>query len=325
MIPVPQHTALALLLAAGSLLPAAAAPDTLKGKVVSVADGDTITIRLKDGSTEKVRLFGIDAPEKDQPYGNEAKRKLNDLVYNKSVTVKTQDTDDYGRVVGTLVLNGKDINLAMVKAGCAWHYKHYAPDNTKLAEAEKSARAAKAGLWKAPQPTPPWDFRKDAREAENGSATPATRRSTPSGAAEPTPESGSITGTVERVVDGDTLHVRLENGRREKVQLFGIDAPEPAQEYGTQATQELEKLVMGKQVTVEYPGREDLGRLNGKVYVGKQYVNLILVQRGAAWHSDKYGPEEDDLRAAQQEAKAAGTGLWKDPQPTPPWKFRNGY
>lgn len=301
---------LTALLTLGCALPLGA--EVLKGEVVAVADGDTLTIQTKTGKREKIRLQGIDAPERTQAYGDESYRLLHMLLFDKKVTVRIEGRDDYDRVLGVVFHKGTDINLEMVKRGAAWHYKHYAPDNKELADAEKAARSKRLGLWKSAQPTAPWDFRHGIK------TQPVT---VPVDVA----ESGTIQGICCSVADGDTLTVRLPDGKKEKVQLFGIDAPERDQEYGSKATAALAALVLNKEIRVTYPGREDLGRINGKVYVDGKYVNLILVTEGHAWHSDKYGPNEDDLRAAQQEAREAGKGLWSASHPLEPWRFRNGY
>ena len=341
-------TALTALLLFGCGLPLSA--ETLKGEVVSVADGDTLTIQTKTGQREKVRLYGIDAPERNQAYGEESFRLLHLLLFHKKVTIQTEDRDDYNRVLGVVFHKGTNINIEMVKRGAAWHYKHYAPDSTELAEAETAARKAKLGLWKTGNPTAPWDFRHGVKTqpvTELAEAETAARKAklglwktgNPTApwdfrhgvktqpVTEPVhvAESGVLQGICSRVTDGDTLTIRLSDGREEKVQLFGIDAPERDQEHGNEATAALSSLVLNKKIRVTYPGREDLGRINGKVYVDDQYVNLILVKEGHAWHSDKYGPNEDDLRAAQQEARSAGKGLWADSHPLEPWRFRNGH
>lgn len=300
------------LLSAGCLLSA----ETLKGKVIFVADGDTVTIKTASGGKEKIRLQGIDAPERDQSYGQESGKLLEKLVMNKTVTVKSKEHDEYNRLLGTVYQNGKNINLEMVKQGAAWHYKHYAPQYTELATAEEKARKARLGLWQEPNPTAPWNYRRAVKNGYKHAEQPA---------AAPTPDDGALYGECIRVADGDTLTLRTADGQQEKVQLFGIDAPEMEQDYGDRAKAELETRVLGKQLRVTYPGRDDFGRINGKVYVGEQYINLILVQEGHAWHSDKYGPNEEDLRAAQQEARAAHKGLWADGTPREPWRFRNGY
>lgn len=299
------------LLSAGCLLSA----ETLKGKVIFVADGDTVTIQTADGNKEKIRLQGIDAPERDQSYGAEAGKVLAKLVKGKTVTVKSEERDDYDRMLGTVYLNGKNINLELVKQGAAWHYRHYAPNDAALAKAELAARKAHAGLWKEAKPTPPWDFRHDAKPLPAPESPPQT--------AEPPAGGGTLSGRCTRVTDGDTLALRLPNGKTEKIQLFGIDAPEPGQEYGGRATAALEAMVLNKELRVEGAVRDEFGRLNGKVYAGGQYINLILVQEGHAWHSDKYGPNEEDLRTAQKEARAARRGLWANAAAEPPWRFRN--
>lgn len=128
------------------------------GKVVSVTDGDTITV-LVDREQVKVRLDGIDAPERRQAYGNAAREKLAGLVFGKTVTVKTHGKDRYGRTIGTVIAGERSVNLQMVEAGLAWHYVEYSKD-VELARAEREARAAKRGLWADTAPVAPWEFRK---------------------------------------------------------------------------------------------------------------------------------------------------------------------
>lgn len=312
----PTLNLLTALLLLGCGLPLGA--KTLKGEVVSVADGDTLTVLGKKGTCEKVRLQGIDAPERDQAFGTESGEMLSKLVKGKTVTVRYEEKDDYGRVLGTIYHKDKNINLEMVKRGGAWHYKHYAPDNEELAKAEAKARKAKLGLWENEDPAAPWDFRHSTKSDQR----------VPMPAPKPVvveETNGTMEGTCTRVTDGDTLTISLAPHQRETVQLFGIDAPERDQEYGSKATAALAALVLNKKIRVTYPGREDFGRINGKVYVNGEYVNLIMVTEGHAWHSDKYGPNEDDLRAAQQEAREAGKGLWADSHPLEPWRFRNGH
>lgn len=97
----------------------------LIGRVVSVADGDTITV-LDDSNTQhKIRLAGIDAPERKQPFGQRSKELLSDLVFGKTVQIEIDKTDRFGRQVGKVLIAGRDANLAIVAAGLAWHYKKY--------------------------------------------------------------------------------------------------------------------------------------------------------------------------------------------------------
>lgn len=133
---------------------------TLSGKVVSVADGDTITILTPDKEQFKIRLVEIDAPEKDQPYGQKSKQSLSDMVFGKDVSVEWSKTDKYKRTLGRVFVGDTDVNLQQVKNGAAWAYTQYLTDD-RIKQAEDEARAAKAGLWalQADQIMPPWEWR----------------------------------------------------------------------------------------------------------------------------------------------------------------------
>jgi len=138
--------------------------DTLLGRVVSVADGDTITVLDDTNTQHKIRLTGIDAPEKRQAFGNIAKQSLADMVAGQSVAVEWVKADKYGRKLGKVLLAGLDCNLVQVKRGLAWHYKQYQREQSPLDQqiysaAEIEARQVKAGLWRDADPVPPWEFR----------------------------------------------------------------------------------------------------------------------------------------------------------------------
>ena len=141
------------------ILAATANADEIKGKVVSVADGDTITILDADKIQHKIRLQGIDAPEKGQAFGTKSKERLSEKIGEKEVVVKWKNKDRYGRVLGEIYLGDRHINLEMVQDGLAWHYKQYSKSK-ELAVAEDEARNAKKGLWVDKEPEPPWEFRK---------------------------------------------------------------------------------------------------------------------------------------------------------------------
>jgi endonuclease YncB( thermonuclease family) len=130
----------------------------LSGKVVSVADGDTFTLLTAEKKQIRIRLHGIDCPEKKQDYGEKAKQFLADLVFQKVVTVIEMDTDRYGRTIGMVTINEANVNKALLKAGLAWHYKQY-DKNPAWAKLEQEARQAKRGLWSQPNYIAPWDFR----------------------------------------------------------------------------------------------------------------------------------------------------------------------
>lgn len=153
-----------LLFAAIAVLPLWASAATLRGTVVGVSDGDTITVLDASKTQHKVRLSGIDAPEKRQAFGNASKESLSDLVYKRQVQVEYQKEDRYGRIVGKVMVDGVDANLAQVRAGLAWHYKAYQKeqpleDRLEYSRVEEMARGAKLGLWMDPSPLPPWNFR----------------------------------------------------------------------------------------------------------------------------------------------------------------------
>ncbi len=137
---------------------------TLVGTVVGVQDGDTIEVLDTGKHPHRIRLAGIDAPEKAQPFGQRSKQNLSGLVFGKRVEVDGDKTDRYGRTVGKIIVNGLDANLAQVKAGFAWHYKEYASeqsasDRALYASAEDVARGAHLGLWRDPKPMAPWEWR----------------------------------------------------------------------------------------------------------------------------------------------------------------------
>ena len=132
----------------------------MTGKVVGLSDGDTFAI-LRDGKAVKVRLSGIDTPEKAQAFGTRARQYASALVFQQVVTVLVKETDCYGRLVGeVLVADGRSVNQELVKAGMAWWYKPYAPKDTTLAQLEAEARVVQRGLWSDPQAVPPWQWRK---------------------------------------------------------------------------------------------------------------------------------------------------------------------
>ena len=132
------------------------------GKVTRVSDGDTVWVCSWLGR-QKIRLNRIDAPESDQPFGKEATSYLKSLIGCKEICVKYETIDRYGRILGSVFLGETDINLQMVRDGCAWHYSHFDKTPT-YADAEREARAEKRGLWAADNPINPHQWRKSKRE-----------------------------------------------------------------------------------------------------------------------------------------------------------------
>jgi endonuclease YncB( thermonuclease family) len=147
----------------------------LHAKVVGISDGDTLTVLDDANSTHRIRLDGIDAPEKGQAYGARSREHLAALAFGKPVVVIWNKRDRYGRIVGQVqvttlrcatstCLPAHDIGLALIEAGLAWHYKRYqheqpAAERDRYARAEDEARARRVGLWLDPQPVPPWEYR----------------------------------------------------------------------------------------------------------------------------------------------------------------------
>lgn len=139
--------------------------DVISGRVVSVTDGDTITVLDSTNTQHKIRLGGIDAPEKKQAFGNVSKKSLSDMVFNQQVDVEWHKEDRYGRKVGKVLLNDEDINFEQIKRGMAWFYKKYKgelvqEDRITYVQAQQEAEANQVGLWIDAYPIPPWDFRK---------------------------------------------------------------------------------------------------------------------------------------------------------------------
>lgn len=134
--------------------------EELFGKCVGVADGDTCTVLTADKTSYRIRFFGIDAPESGQDFGKKAKQYCSNMIFGKDLKVIVMDKDKYGRTVGKVYCGATYVNLEMVKAGFAWHYANYSRGEIDLAEAERTARIKKLGLWAQPEPLEPWEYRK---------------------------------------------------------------------------------------------------------------------------------------------------------------------
>lgn len=172
----PRTTALLFLLAALLALPVCAA--ALEGQVIHIADGDTLTVLDDQHRAHKIRLAGIDAPERGQPFGRRATEALAALAKNRRVVVSGGKTDRYQRRIGIVrvapaeCLNcapSVDVGLSLIKAGFAWHYLAYEREQSRsdrdhYRQAEAGARDRQDGLWADAAPTPPWDWRRARRD-----------------------------------------------------------------------------------------------------------------------------------------------------------------
>lgn len=151
----------------------------LIGRVVSVSDGDSITVLDRNLQEHKVRLNGIDAPESGQEFGRAAQMNLSRLIFNREVNIRWSKRDRYDRLLGRVYVGSTDVNLAQLAAGLAWYYRAYesdvAPDDRDLfARAEREAKSVRRGLWSSRFATAPWDFRASHRSGESGIANRAT-------------------------------------------------------------------------------------------------------------------------------------------------------
>lgn len=146
-------------------------------KVIAVLDGDTIMV-LHDGAKVKIRMANIDAPEKDQTFGMESRLSLLDMVQKKQVHIKSQAIDQYGRMVATVSIDGRNINEEQVKHGMAWEYSHFHSDRNYVA-LQKEAQQARRGLWTQSIPLPPWEWRKTHPSVQANTPAPSPTHTKP--------------------------------------------------------------------------------------------------------------------------------------------------
>ena len=143
--------------------------DSLIGRVVGVGDGDTVTVIDADQRKVTLRLAGIDAPEKSQDFGLEAKQALMQLCLDKPMLAEVRTTDRYGRLVARLSCNEVDVAASMLEKGLAWHFSRYAAAQPGLEaqldlSAQNRAKIARVGLWSTAEPVAPWDWRTRQRD-----------------------------------------------------------------------------------------------------------------------------------------------------------------
>ena len=211
----------------------------LSGKVVGIVDGDTIEVLDSDRNTHRVRLAGIDAPERGQAFGARATQNLTSLVRGSAVRVEWYKLDDWQRLVGKVLKNNQDICLEQVRAGLAWHFKRYEDEQSEedrktYDAAEKEARSAKKGLWKDLIPLEPWLYRE--RQGNHSQASKAIRdvpdtSSAPEVAA--VAEEGNIRGNRRSMIyhwpgcpnyDDIALHNRVPFTTRQEAEQAGYRA-----------------------------------------------------------------------------------------------------
>lgn len=140
------------------LQPVCSDDELISIRVTKISDGDTVRA-IVSGEEKRIRLWGIDAPEKNQSFGKKSKKNLGNLLENSDIQLKIIGIDRYKRTLGILYSKDKNINLQMVKDGYAWAYRKYNKESEYL-EAQNTAKEKKLGLWEELEPTPPWEFRK---------------------------------------------------------------------------------------------------------------------------------------------------------------------
>ena len=149
-------------------------PTILKGyQAVKVSDGDTMNVQKVEngkftGEVIKIRMFGIDAPEKTQDYGNESKQALEKLVSGKTLEIEEKNRDRYGRTVAVVYADGKNVNEEMVKAGNAWWYQEYDKNDTRMKVYQENAKKNKLGLFGKRGYIEPWNYRREKKAAATG-------------------------------------------------------------------------------------------------------------------------------------------------------------
>jgi micrococcal nuclease len=182
-------------------------PEFIEGKVIMVPDGDEVRVKAADGKTFTVRILGIDAPEKDQDFGTAARRELETRVLDKEVKVIVHRRDSEGRYMGIVFREGQDIGVRMLENGSAWHYKRVSGEQSsearvRYAKAELKAREAKAGLWAASMPMPPWEFREEADVAAGAGSNKETVQQ---------PQAAQIVNTASTVPETPAAPTTSEN------------------------------------------------------------------------------------------------------------------
>ena len=186
-----------------------------EAKVIRILDGDTIEV-LKDGSPLRVRLHGIDCPERKQDFGSVARQFTGAKTFGRVVEIVPTNTDKYGRTVAKIYVEEQYLNLMLVAEGLAWWFKKYAPNDYDLAQAEQPARSLKKGLWSQPNPIPPWNFR---RHRASSSDKPMQPQSTQAPDLSPKLFIVARTGhrfSINRIASIATARIALKNSTASK-------------------------------------------------------------------------------------------------------------
>ncbi len=270
-----------------------------RGKVIVVFDGDTVAwVNEENHDTLRIRLHGVDAPEKIQPFGKESKEFATNFCLGKTVIFDSIDTDTFGRKLGKIIsLEGLELNQELLKNGLAWHFKRYSKgdkDSTLYANLQKEAKQQKKGLWVQENPVPPWKYRSEIRH---------------------------IKGKVIGIKDGDSIELLVDD-EVIIVDFKGVDCPEYKQPFGKEATQFTRNLCMGKEVILESAYENKYKKYLADVILpdGRNLSQEIL-KAGLGWHRTTLS-KKADLYALEQQARKQKIGLWIQENPESPWEYR---
>lgn len=168
-------------LACAILLPCVAfSSEQISGKVIGISDGDTIKVLTPEKKQIKIRLYGIDAPESHQPFGNRSRQFISSAIFGRQVNLEVINNDRYGRSVAIVTKGTQNINQDLVSNGLAWVYPQYCkrPECASWKQLEESAKAGKKGLWSDASSIPPWEFRKNGKKAAAQPEQPAQTEQT---------------------------------------------------------------------------------------------------------------------------------------------------
>lgn len=204
-----------LLVCASPIVAQEALPTYQNGTVTRISDGDTIDVKTGSG-TVRIRLFGIDCPESDQPFGMRAKHFVEGTLEGETVTARVYEKDRYGRYVSEVYVDGVSLNRELVRHGLAWWYKQFARHDLDLKRLESRARAARIGLWIEEQPIPPWRWRQLQRE-EADESDAAMLPPAPGIEPDPALQAGEFVGALPSTsLPGAVIGL-----------FFGLEAPPP--------------------------------------------------------------------------------------------------
>ncbi len=307
-----------LFFAITMLFPMFVNADILKGKVVGVVDGDTLTLLTESKAQKQIRLKGIDAPEKKQTFGANAGDYLAKLLVNKEISVEYRALNAKREILGKVIFNGKDIGLQMIENGFAWfceeHKSELSEEEISLYSlAQSKAKSNAVGLWINPSSISPWEFRE---QAEKNSAVQISDSISPT---------KNLTGKVSEILDGSRILFVENNQSKTEICISNLETPENGQPYADVARQHLKDLILEKNVTINLKGivEEDVC-LIGDVYLNNININLQMVRDGVAWVNRYYSYPEgySTFESVEKAARIEKRGIWQDESPVPPWIYR---